>query len=149
MFPLGCANFMRNTLLAILLLAAAACDQGKSKLDDMPAAKTSTGSAAASTSGAAMDIDSKDILNRKETAKEVQVKHVLIAWKDLDAVYQGRMDPRAQKRTNAEAAKLAKEIADKLRKNPDQIDALIKEHSEDPGSLTGEAYEVKADAPFV
>ena len=141
---------MHKTLIAILLVAAAACDQGKSKLDDMPAAKTSTaGSTASTTSGPAMDIDSKDILNRKETAEEVQVKHVLIAWKDLDAVYQGRMDPRAQKRTNAEAAKLAKEIADKLRKNLDQIDALIKEHSEDPGSLTGEPYTVKANAQFV
>src|SRR5690606_11381455 len=112
------------------------------------AAKTS-GSGAASKTGPAADIDSKDILGRKDTAAEVQVKYVLIAWKDLDAVYHGRMDPRAQKRSNAEAAKLAKEIADKLRKNPDQIDALIKEHSEDPGSLTGEPYTVKADAQFV
>jgi len=140
---------MRKTLLAIVLLAAAACDQGKSKLDEMPPAKTPNGAAAASKTGDAIDIDSKDILDRKDAAAEVQVKHVLIAWKDLDAVYQGRMDPRAQKRTNAEAAKLAKEIADKLRKNPDQIDALVKEHSEDPGSLSGEPYEVKADAPFV
>jgi parvulin-like peptidyl-prolyl isomerase len=143
---------MRNTLFAILLLAAPACEQGKSKLDDMPAAKTTTGSAgsaSAAKTGDAINIDSKDILDRKDATAEVQVKHVLIAWKDLDAVYQGRMDPRAQKRTNAEAAKLAKEIADKLRKAPDQIDALVKEHSEDPGSLSGEPYTVKADAPFV
>jgi parvulin-like peptidyl-prolyl isomerase len=142
---------MRTTLLAILMLAAAACDQGKSKLDDMPAAKTTTGSGSASAKKAdnAIDIDSKDILNRKDTTPVVQVKHVLIGWKDLDDVYQGRMDPRAAKRSNADAAKLAQEIADKLKKNPDQIDALIKEHSEDPGSLTGEPYEVKADAPFV
>jgi parvulin-like peptidyl-prolyl isomerase len=142
---------MRKTIFAFVLLAgaAAACDQGKSKLDDMPAAKTSTGSATPSKTGDAIDIDSKDILNRKESSAEVQVKHVLIAWKDLDAVYQGRMDPRAQKRTNAEAAKLAKELADKLRKAPNTIDALVKEHSEDPGSLSGEPYTVKADAPFV
>ena len=143
---------MRKTLFAILLLAAPACEQGKSKLDDMPAAKTTTGSAGSVSTGKtgdAINIDSKDILDRKDATAEVQVKHVLIAWKDLDAVYQGRMDPRAQKRTNAEAAKLAKEIADKLRKAPDQIDALVKEHSEDPGSLSGEPYTVKADAPFV
>jgi parvulin-like peptidyl-prolyl isomerase len=145
---------MRKTLFAIVALSVAllaACDQGKSKLDEMPAAKTTTGSgSAASAPGAnAIDIDSKDILNRKDAATEVQVKHVLLAWKDLDSVYQGRLDPRAQKRSNAEAAKLAQEIADKLRKNPDQIDALIKEYSEDPGSLSGEPYTVKADAPFV
>jgi len=141
---------MRKTVFAIFLVAAAACDQGKSKLDEMPAAKTTTGSGATtSKTGDAIDIDSKDILNRKDAAATVQVKHVLIGWKDLDEVYQGRLDPRAQKRTNADAAKLAKEIADKLRKDPDSIDALIKEHSEDPGSLSGEPYEVKADAPFV
>jgi parvulin-like peptidyl-prolyl isomerase len=144
---------MRNTLFVLLLLAAGACDQGKSKLDDPPGTKIggggSGGSAATPKGGDAIDIDSKDILNRKESAAEVQVKHVLIGWKELDEVYQGRLDPRAQKRTNAEAAKLAKELADKLRKDPSQIDALIKEHSEDPGSLTGEPYPVKADAPFV
>ncbi|HEY5946785.1 MAG TPA: peptidylprolyl isomerase [Kofleriaceae bacterium] len=142
---------MRKTLFAILLLAApAACEQGKSKLDDLTAAKTTTGSGSASTpADNAIDIDSKDILNRKESSAEVQVKHVLIGWKELDSVYQGRLDPRAAKRTNADAAKLAKEIADKLRKAPDTIDALIKEHSEDPGSLSGEPYTVKADAPFV
>ncbi|HEX5063521.1 MAG TPA: peptidylprolyl isomerase [Kofleriaceae bacterium] len=141
---------MRKTVFAILLVVAAACDQGKSKLDEMPAAKTTTGSGATTSKGGdAIDIDSKDILNRKEATDVVQVKHVLIGWKDLDEVYQGRLDPRAAKRTNADAAKLAKEIADKLRKDPDSIDALIKEHSEDPGSLSGEPYEVKADAPFV
>jgi parvulin-like peptidyl-prolyl isomerase len=139
---------MRKTIFVIGLLAAAACDKGKSKLDETPAG-TGSGSSATSKTGDAIDIDSKDILDRKEAFPEVQVKHVLIAWKDLDSVYQGRLDPRAQKRTNAEAAKLAKEIADKLRKSPDQIDALVKEHSEDPGSLSGEPYTVKADAPFV
>jgi parvulin-like peptidyl-prolyl isomerase len=132
--------------LALVLLTAG-CEQGKSKLDDLPVSKPAAGSASAADN--AIDIDSKDILNRKDAAAEVQVKHVLIGWKDLDKVYQGRLDQRAAKRTNAEAAKLAKEIADKLRKDPDQIDALIKEHSEDPGSLTGEAYTVKADTQFV
>src|SRR4026209_1067926 len=94
---------MRKTLIAIVLLAAAACDQGKSKLDERPAGGPAGGGSASKT-GDAIDIDSKDILDRKEAFPEVQVKHVLLAWKDLDAVYQGRMDPRAQKRTNAEAA---------------------------------------------
>jgi parvulin-like peptidyl-prolyl isomerase len=137
---------MRKFLLALALVTAG-CEQGKSKLDDLPVSKPAAGSA--STADNAIDIDSKDILNRKDAAAEVDVKHVLIGWKDLDKVYQGHMDKRAAARTNAEAAKLAQEIADKLRKSPDQIDALIKEHSEDPGSLSGEPYTVKADAPFV
>ena len=139
---------MRNALLVVLLLATA-CKQNKSKLDDMIAQKpvsAGTGSAAADN---AIDIDSKDILNRKESASSVQVKHVLLAWKDLDKVYQGRMDPRAQKRTNEEAAKLAQDVASQLRANPDKIDDLVKQYSEDPGSLGGDPYPVRADTQFV
>jgi parvulin-like peptidyl-prolyl isomerase len=140
---------MRTFLFAAVLLAAG-CKQNKSKLDDMPrGAKVTTSGSGSAAQDNAIDIDSKDILDRKEASDVVQVKHVLIGWDALDKVYQGRMDPRAQKRTNADAAKLAKEIADKLRKNPDSIDALVKEYSEDPGSKSGEPYEVKADAPFV
>src|SRR5688572_30388496 len=139
---------MRKFLFAALLLAAA-CKQNKSKLDDMTTAKVSTGSAGAKSDDGSINIDSKDILDRKESSDEVQVKHVLIAWDALDKVYNGRMDPRAQKRTNADAAKLAQEILAKLRKDPTQIDALVKEHGEDPGSKSGDPYTVKADAPFV
>jgi parvulin-like peptidyl-prolyl isomerase len=78
----------------------------------------------------------------------VYVKHVLIGWKDL-ATGRGPADPRAAKRSNAEAATLAQDIAGKLKTNPDSIDALVKESSEDPGSLNGEPYTVKADTPFV
>src|SRR4051812_37113179 len=101
---------MRKVLIAVALLAAA-CEQKKSKLDDMVTAPRATGSAGeAGDAVDAIDIDSKDILNRKDAAPSVQVKHVLIGWDKLDKVYQGRLDPRAQKRTNADAAKLAKEI---------------------------------------
>lgn len=96
----------------------------------------------------AKDIDSKDILARTETAPEVQVKHVLLGWSGM-AMPRGQIDPRAAKRSNAETAKLAQEIAAKLKANPDAIDALVKESSEDPGSLGGEPYTVKADSPYV
>src|SRR5690606_24344520 len=59
---LDCAP-MRKLLFAALLLAAA-CKQNKSKLDDMPATKVA---AAAKTTDGAIDIDSKDILDRKES----------------------------------------------------------------------------------
>jgi peptidyl-prolyl cis-trans isomerase NIMA-interacting 1 len=141
---------MRTFLFAAVLLAAG-CKQNKSKLDDMPrgAKVTTQAGSGSAVEDNAINIDSKDILDRKEAADTVQVKHVLIGWDALDKIYQGRMDPRAAKRTNADAAKLAQEIADKLRKNPDSIDALVKEYSEDPGSMSGDPYEVKADAPFV
>ncbi len=97
----------------------------------------------------AIDIDSKDILARTETSKEVFVKHVLLGWNELSAVYGPQMDPRAKARDNAAAAALAQELATKLRAAPDSIDALVKEHSEDPGAKSGEPYEVKESTEFV
>jgi hypothetical protein len=74
---------------------------------------------------------------------------VLIGWDKLADVYGGRMDPRAQKRTNEEAAILAKTIAAQLKAAPDRIDELVKLHGEDPGAAAGEPYQITADAPFV
>jgi parvulin-like peptidyl-prolyl isomerase len=140
----------RLALLAAVLVAAASCQQNNSKLDDNKgsAAKIALGSAGAD---GAIDIDSKDILGRALGGTgEVQVKHVLIGWKELDdKTYHGRIDPRAKKRTNAEAAQLATSIAQKLRDHPEQIDAIVKASSEDPGALTGEPYSVDKDTPFV
>jgi parvulin-like peptidyl-prolyl isomerase len=134
---------MRNVLLAVLLvLAASACKQNKSKLDDLMGHRETK-------PGEFIDIDSKDILNRKEASSNVWVKHVLIAWKDLDKVYQGRMDKRAEGRTNEDAVKLAKDIESQLKANPDKIDELVKTHSEDPGSASGDPYQVKAETQFV
>lgn len=155
----------RGLALAALALALATtgCQKDKTK----PATDTKTTTASGDGSGSAgpgsgggsgslvpavprgKDIDSKDILARTETAEEVEVKHVLLAWKELAPTYGGKLDPRAEKRTNDEAAKQAQEIADKLRAKPDDIDALVKEFSEDPGSLEGDPYKVNANSQFV
>src|SRR5262249_50158811 len=126
-----------------------ACKQGKSKLDDPPAGGAATATSSGSGSSEAIDIDSKEILARPEGTGEVYVKHVLIGWKDLAGAYHGQIDPRAKDRSNADAAKLAQDIAAKLRANPDQIDQLVKESSEDPGSQTGEPYTINKDTQFV
>lgn len=152
---------MRISLFPLILLAFAGC-QNPSKLDAMATGSgglahttgSSAGSAAGSAGGAgptepAIDLDSKDILARTETAATVDVKHVLLGWKGLDAAYQGHMDPRAAKRSNAETAAIATDVAGKLRAAPDQIDALVKQYSEDPGSLGGEPYTIDKDTQFV
>lgn len=95
-----------------------------------------------------IDLDSKDILGRAEETPTVYVKHVLIGWGDLLPAYRGRMDPKAQKRDNAEAAKLAREAAAKLASAAD-IDPIIKELSEDPGMKSGNPYKVTAKSQFV
>jgi len=152
--------------LALALALLAGCKQAPSKLDSVVAsakmprggggggggtAGTSTttaqvgpGSAAA---GPVEDLDSKDILNRKDTSPEVQVKHVLLGWKDLSAAYRGHMDPRAAGRSNADAAKLAREVYERAQK--EDFDKLVADLSEDPGSKSGEPYTVATDTQFV
>lgn len=151
---------MRNSAIAILvlLLGVVACQKGTTDKDKDKPAKTGSAGAHTATTGSAgsaapaappgppaKDIDSKDILARTETSSIVYVKHILIGWKDG-----GRAsDPRAQKRTNEEAAKLAQDFAAQLKANPEKLDQLVKDNSEDPGSASGEPYTVKADTPFV
>ena len=133
---------MKRLLLFAVLALTFACQKV-----DKEKGGAGSGSAGAAPTGS--DIESKDILARTKTAPEVQVKHVLFGWKDLAAAYRGQMDPRAQNRTQQEAQKLARDVAAKLKAKPGDIDALVKEYSEDPGSQSGEPYTVKADTPFV
>ncbi|MDB4961053.1 MAG: peptidylprolyl isomerase [Myxococcales bacterium] len=157
--PLSTAGLV----LALVGSLSLGCKSEKSRLDTLmaehPMKHTSTvtttskpgahGTGETQPGAPAKDLDSKDILARKETADSVQVMHVLIGWKDLEAAYRGQMDPRASKRTNDEAAALAQELAAKLKAKPDSIAALSKEYSEDPGSQGGEPYEVTPTTGFV
>lgn len=167
-------NHRFHVIALVLLIGATACQKPASESSekagsnaagsakpaatkpDSEAAKTAdTGSGSGSGSAAAeppvvpKDIDSKDILSRTETSESVYVMHVLLAWKDLAPTYRGQMDPRAANRTNEEAAKLAQEMAAKLKDKPELIDSLVKESSEDPGAKGGDPYHIKADTPFV
>jgi parvulin-like peptidyl-prolyl isomerase len=130
----------RRTALLLILFALAipACDKDKGT----PASTSKDGAAV-------KDLDSKDILARAEVAAEVEVKHVLIGWKELAKAYGGKMDKRAAERSNADAAKLAEEIAAKLRADPSSIDEVAKEYSEDPGSAAGKSYLCNAGARLV
>ena len=148
-------TFARYLAVTLLLAAPLGCQQAPSKLDpvvtkagkDKPAGGGSATTATDTPAGPAEDLDSHAILDRKDTATEVQVKHILIGWKDLEAAYRGHMDPRAAKRTNAEAATLARDLAGKAATG--DFDALVKEFSEDPGSQSGEPYDVNAQTQFV
>jgi parvulin-like peptidyl-prolyl isomerase len=141
---------VKRTLVLFLVLAA--CRRNPSKLDDMKtgsAAVAAKGSAATAPVAPAQDIDSHDILNRTEVADEVTVKHVLISWKDLAAVYRGQQDPRAKNRSNADAAKLAQDVLAQLKADPSKIDALIQQYGEDPGAKAGDPYTVNKETQFV
>ena len=55
------------------------------------------------------------------------MKHVLLGWKDLAPFYarRGGIDARAKDRSNADAAKLAKDVLAQLKANPAKIDELV------------------------
>ena len=96
-----------------------------------------------------LDLDSADILARADIDSPVLVKHVLIGWAELAETYHEHIDPRAAKRTQAQAAKLAEEVATQLRAKPDAIDTMIDAHGEDPGMAAKDPYKVATEDPFM
>ena len=91
------------------------------------------------------DVASGDILAREPLSNKVQVKHILISWKDLDSA----SDERAKKRTKQEAEALVKSLLAQIKAGA-EFEALMKEYSEDPGSAsTGRGYPVSPDAQLV
>jgi hypothetical protein len=94
-------------------------------------------------------IESTDILARSPVTEQAEVKHVLIGWSELAVAYRGHQDPRGAARSKAQADALAADILKKMRAG-DDIDALMKEYSEDQGSAaTGRSYPVTPDAMLV
>lgn len=85
---------------------------------------------------------SAEILGRTDVAAHALVKHVLVGWQG-----QGHS---TSTRTRDEAAALAGAIAAELVRDPAAIDALMRRHSEDPGSAaTGRAYPVTPTSGLV
>jgi foldase protein PrsA len=92
---------------------------------------------------------SADIMAREPLTNLAHVKHILISWKDLSETYGGHLDPRAEKRTKADAEAVVRELVTKIKAGAD-FDALMKQDSEDPGSaLNGHMYEVSPNAELV
>jgi peptidyl-prolyl cis-trans isomerase D len=90
------------------------------------------------------DVVTGDILAREPVANNAQVKHILIAWQDLD-----NANERAKKRTKQEAEALVKSLMTQIKAGAD-FDMLMKQHSEDPGSASSaRAYPVSPDAQLV
>lgn len=91
----------------------------------------------------ASPVVSQDILQREPVANTAGIKHILIGWKGTDP------DPRADKRTKAEAEGVVKGILAQIKGGAD-FDALMKQYSEDPGSASSaKAYTVSPDASLV
>lgn len=96
------------------------------------------------TTAQASDVVSGDILAREPVANNAQVKHILIAWKDL-----ANAKDAALQRTKEQAEAQVKSLMGQLQAGAD-FDMLMKQHSEDPGSATtARAYAVSPDAQLV
>ena len=95
--------------------------------------------------GQGSEVASGDILAREPLANNVQVKHILISWKDLEQA----KDDRAKKRSKPEAESLVRSLVTQIKAGAD-FDMLMKQHSEDPGSAANaRAYPVSPDAQLV
>ncbi len=92
---------------------------------------------------------SADILAREPISNTAQVKHILISWKDLEEAFQGHQDPRAQKRTKADAEATVKTLLEQIKGGGD-FDTLMKASSEDVGSaMSARPFTVTPDAQLV
>jgi hypothetical protein len=102
--------------------------------------------------GSHHSLESKEILDRPETAKEVTVQHVLLGWSWLAGDYRRMgmsLDQRAEHRTETQADELAAQLLGRCQKG-DKFEQLMREYSEDPGSAaTGMVYTVDEKARFV
>ncbi|HUS28979.1 MAG TPA: peptidylprolyl isomerase [Kofleriaceae bacterium] len=89
------------------------------------------------------DVISADILAREPVANNAKVKHVLIGWEGMDG-----SDERAKKRTKADAEALVNSLMTQIKAGAN-FEMLMKQHSEDPGSIGGNSYDVSPDAGLV
>ena len=118
-------------------------------------AKPEAGSAAGSAGSAAVaepgvsPVVSSDILGREPLANTAMVKHILISWSDLGDSFGGRLDPRAAKRSKADAEALVKSLVKQLKEGAD-FDSVMKANSEDSSSAaSGHVFTVTPDAQLV
>lgn len=92
---------------------------------------------------------SADILAREPLVNTAEVKHILIGWKDLADNYNGHLEPRAAKRTKADAEEAVRNLLAQLKSGTD-FDSLMKANSEDTGSAqSGRPFTVTPDAQLV
>jgi hypothetical protein len=134
---------MIRLLIVVLMCCVAACGPGAK---GGPMSGKLTGNDPMTPSS---PVVSGDILAREPISNTAQVKHILISWKDLGEAFQGHQDPRAQKRTKADAEAQVKALVDQLKAGGD-FDALMKANSEDAGSAaSGHPFTVTPDAQLV
>lgn len=132
---------------SVLLTVVLGCGGGAVSAPP-PASPTKAEPAAAAEPGVSPVISS-DVLAREPLANTAQVKHILISWADLGDSFGGRLDPRAAKRSKADAEALVRQLVKQLKDGAD-FDTVMKANSEDGGSAaSGHMFTVTPDAQLV
>jgi hypothetical protein len=137
---------------ALAAMVAAACSGGSGASEPAaPSKPAAEPSAAGSGAGSAVEqsVVSADILAREPVANTAEVKHILISWSDLADAFGGQLDPRAAKRSKADAETEVRSLLKQLQGGAD-FDAVMKAHSEDLASASsGRVFTVTPDAQLV
>jgi hypothetical protein len=153
--PRDTVRAMKRLACVLWTAGMMACGGGQSSAPaSAPATMPATAGSAAASSAAPAEpgvspVVSTDILAREPIANTAQVKHILISWKDLETSFGGRIDPRAAKRSKADAEALVQQLVKQLKDGAD-FDSLMKASSEDGGSAaSGHVFTVTPDAQLV
>ncbi len=134
----------RSVRVTILALGIAVGGCAGTKADPIPPKPGPTEPATAESS-----VISAEILAREPLANTATVKHILISWNDLADNFQGHIDPRAAKRSKADAEAEVRSLVKQLQGGAD-FDALMKANSEDTSSaMSGRTFTVTPDAQLV
>jgi hypothetical protein len=144
---------MTRTLRALIAISALAqsvlgCGPG-SKGGPTISGKLPSGDLAPPVSPPVSPVVSVDILAREPVSNTATVKHILISWRELGDAFQGHLDPRAEKRSKADAEAEVRSLVKQLQDGTD-FDTVMKAHSEDVGSaMSGRTFTVTPDAQLV
>ena len=130
-------------------LAAVACSGTAAPAVSNKPTGESTAAGSGTGSAAESSVISTDILAREPVANTASVKHILISWSDLADAFGGHLDPRAAKRSKADAEAEVRSLLKQLQGGAD-FDAVMKAHSEDLASASsGRVFTVTPDAQLV
>jgi hypothetical protein len=136
---------MNRTALALIALISLAALAGCPGSQASPPAKPNPADVVPPVSS----VISADILAREPVANTAMVKHILIGWAELGESFGGHIDPRAAKRTKADAEAEVRAVLKQLKDGAD-FDTVMKASSEDGGSAsTGHTFTVTPDAQLV
>jgi parvulin-like peptidyl-prolyl isomerase len=136
---------MQRLLMGLVIAVVAACGTAKPGGMSGPTMNNKIGDQAAYKS----PVVSWEILEREPVANEVQVKHILIGWKDLAEARGGQLDARASERSRKDADDEVASLVKQLQSGAD-FEALMQAHSEDAASnASSDPMKVTPDSRLV